>query len=224
MTNVGTLRNCDAKFDISMLSRMRRSNILITNFTVENFSNQPTPGLDPSRSWCVATGLVPDRITIAAASSQRADTGYPEFHIPEGKKGTSMVVLVRSVPNPTDDGPRYKIARELAKLPLPMTDIVKMSAAMKQLCVYLKHDDLQEQNRLACGDFLEIFGWVPYWIQSGISPLILLAVVVFTSHREDPTLADPNFYNTVTDGLMEHGRRYRAVRKVRTICFGWTRC
>ena len=113
-----------------------------------------------------------------------------------------MVVLVRNVPNPTADGPRYKIMRELEKLPLPTTDyIVKMSTAMQQLCIYLKHNDLQEQRKLVCGDFLEIRGWVPYWLQSGVSPLILLAVVVYVNHREDPTLANPNFYYTVTDGL-----------------------
>ena len=34
-----------------------------------------------------------------------------------------------------------------------------------------------------------------------VSPLILLALVVYVNHRDDPALADPNFYRTVTDGL-----------------------
>ena len=93
--------NCGEKIDISVSIRMSRSNILVADFTVESVSKQPTTGLDPSRAWCLVSGLVPGHTTMAAASSQDTDTGYPEFHIPEGKKGTAAVVLVWNAPNPS---------------------------------------------------------------------------------------------------------------------------
>ena len=33
------------------------------------------------------------------------------------------------------------------------------------------------------------------------SPLILLAAVVYANRRDNPTLANPNFYYAVTEGL-----------------------
>ena len=75
---------CDEKTDINMSSRMCR--------TVESFSKLLTTGLDPSRACGLVTGSVPDLAAMAAASSQGTSTGYPEFHLPAGKKETAMFV------------------------------------------------------------------------------------------------------------------------------------
>ena len=72
---------------------------------------------------------------------------------------------------------------------------------MKQLCMYLKHYDMQGQKMMVSGDFLQIPEWVNYWIRSGVSPLILLAGCVYPQKRGDATLADPNFYYAAMDGL-----------------------
>ena len=88
---------------------------------------------------------------------------------------------IRRVPNPTNHGPKIKIRGSLAKLPLSTKDITNMSAALKQLCVYLKFHDTQEQQRPINSDFMDIPPWVSYWLQSGVYPLIILAMVVFAS-------------------------------------------
>ena len=70
-----------------------------------------------------------------------------------------------------------------------------MSAALKQLCVYLKFHDTLEQQRLINSDFMDIPPWVSYWLQSGVYPLIILAMVVFASIDMILYVGEPQFYN-----------------------------
>ena len=89
----------------------------------------------------------------------------------------------------------------LAKLPLTSNELTPLSAAMKQLCIYLKHANLQEQAKLSTRDARNVEYWIGYWLQSGVSPLILLPGFVYTRRFMDATLSDPNFYLDAVDGL-----------------------
>ena len=77
----------------------------------------------------------------------------------------------------------------------------KLSAALKQLCMYLKFNNMQGRKQLNSGNYAELPGWVNYWIRSGVSPLILLAGCVYSNKRHDAALPDPNFIFTSIDSL-----------------------
>ena len=123
------------------------------------------------------------------------------FEVKKGKDGPECQNFIRMVNNGSAHSPTYKISREMFQIPHKMTDINKLSAALKQLCMYLKYHELQGQKQMISGDFTELPGWVNYWIRSGVSPLILLAACVFASRKSDPTLSDPNFIHTAIDSL-----------------------
>ena len=101
----------------------------------------------------------------------------------------------------SDHSPIYKISKELFQIPRKMTEINRLSAAMTQLCMYLKYDDLQGQKQMISGDFIELPDWVNYWIRPGVSPLILLAGCIYPQKKSDPTLSDPNFIYATIDSL-----------------------
>ena len=111
----------------------------------------------------LTSGFVPGQITVAAASAAEVNVECPEFLLPTEKGETTMVNHVRNVQNPVEHGPKLKIRGDLANLPLSVSEITSLSAAMNQLCVRLKLGDRQEQCRLVAGDFMEIPSWVGYW-------------------------------------------------------------
>ena len=123
------------------------------------------------------------------------------FEVKKGKDGPECQNFIRMVNNRSVHSPTYKISREMFQIPHKMTDLNKLSAALKQLCMYLKYHELQGQKQMISGDFTELPNWVNYWIRSGVSPLILLAACVFASRQSDPTLSDPNFIHATIDSL-----------------------
>ena len=123
------------------------------------------------------------------------------FEVKKGKDGPECQNFFRMVNNRSAHSPTYKISRELFQIPHKMTDLNKLSAALKQLCMYLKYHELQGQKQMISGDCTELPGWVNYWIRSGVSPLILLAGCVFANRKSDPTLSDPDFIHTTIDSL-----------------------
>ena len=150
---------------------------------------------------------------MASSSIADANVDYTEFMLPPGKGETTVVSHIRNVQNPVEHGPKLKIRGELAKLSLTVNEITGLSVAMKQLCVYVKHASMQEQCRLVVGDLVEITSWVGYWLQSGVSPLILLPVVVYPNHKSSVALSNLNCCNDAIDGYarQEQGsgrRRY----------------
>ena len=80
---------------------------------------------------------------MAASTSTDSDMGYRAF---TSKGRTAVTNFIRSV---KDHGPKLKIDKALTKLPLPTMGLMNTSAAMKQLCAYLKYHDIQAQARLA---------------------------------------------------------------------------
>ena len=149
----------------------------------------------------VASGFCPGPIPMATSSSMTTRNDPSVFEIRKGKDGPECQNFARMVNNRSAHSPTYKISRELIQIPHKMTDLNKLSAALKQLCMYLKYHELQGQKQMISGDFTELPGWVNYWIRSGVSPLILLAACVFANRKSDPTLSDPNFIHTTIDSL-----------------------
>ena len=149
----------------------------------------------------VASGFCPGPIPMATSSSMTTGNDPSVFEVKKGKDGPECQNFVRMVNNRSVHSPTYKISRELFQIPHKMTDINKLSAALKQLCMYLKYHELQGQKQMISGDFTELPNWVNYWIRSGVSPLILLAGCVFANRKSDPTLSDPNFIHTTIDSL-----------------------
>ena len=126
---------------------------------------------------------------------------HPVFVVKKGKDGPDRQIFVKMVNNPGAHSPTYKISKELFQIPRKMTEINKLSAATKQLCMYLKYRGMQGQKQMISGDFTELPGWVKYWIRSGVSPLILLAGRVYPRRKSDPASSDPNFIYSTIDSL-----------------------
>ena len=157
--------------------------------------------VSPACGCTVTSGPGPGHLPMAASSSMTTEHEHSEFVVKKGKDGPDRQNLVKMVNNPSVRSPTYKISRELFQIPHKMTEINKLSAATKQLCMYLKYHEMQGQRQMISGDFTELPGWVNYWIRSGVSPLILLAGCVYPQGKGDPTLSDPNFIYPTIDGL-----------------------
>ena len=149
----------------------------------------------------VASGFTPGPNPMATSSSMTTGNDPSVFEVKKGKDGPECSNFIRMVNNRSPHSPIYKISREMVQIPHKMTDINKLSAALKQLCMYLKYHELQGQKQMISGDYTELPDWVNYWIRSGVSPLILLAACVFASRKGDPTLSDPNFIHATIDSL-----------------------
>ena len=159
--------------------------------------------IDTSQAYgcVVASGFTPGPNPMATSSTMTTGNDPSVFEVKKGKDGPECSNFIRMVNNRSPHSPIYKISREMFQIPHKMTDINKLSAALKQLCMYLKYHELQGQKQMISGDYTDLPDWVNYWIRSGVSPLILLAACVFASRKGDPTLSDPNFIHTTIDSL-----------------------
>ena len=159
------------------------------------------PCVSPAYGCIVASGHCPGPTSMAASSSMATADESSVFVVKKGKDGPACQHFVRMVNNPSDRSPTYKISKELFQIPHKMAEISKLSAALKQLCMYLKYNNMQGRKQLNSGNYAELPGWVNYWIRSGVSPLILLAGCVYSNKRHDAALSDPNFIFTTIDSL-----------------------
>ena len=194
-------------FTVALADQLCHGNHSHMDEDISDDSIAKFPCLIPAYGFIVTSGLVPGLVSMAASSSMTTEQDFPAFVIAEGKKGNVLQNFVKKVPHLVEHGPVYKISRELAQIPRKMNEISKLSAAMKQLRMHLTYYDMQGQKPMVSGEFLEIPEWVNYWIRSGVSPLILLAVIVYPQRKKDATLSDPNFYYAAMDGLRKYGRR-----------------
>ena len=104
------------------------------------------PCVSPAYGCVVASGYCPGTISMAASSSMSTEKDFSVFVVKKGKDGPDRQNFVKMVNNPSDHSPTYKISRELFQIPHKMTEINKLSAAMKQLCMYLKYHEMQGQK------------------------------------------------------------------------------
>ena len=130
----------------------------------------------------VASGSTPGPNPMATSSSMTTGNDPSVFEVKKGKDGPECSNFIRMVNNRSPHSPIYKISREMFQIPHKMTDLNKLSAALKQLCMYLKYHELQGQKQMISGDYTELPDWVNYWIRSGVSPLILLATQYVRRH------------------------------------------
>ena len=160
--------------------------------------------VSPACGCTVTSGPGPCHLPMTASSSMTTENEHLEFVVKKGKDGPDRQNLVKMVNNPSVHSPTYKISHK-------MTEINKLSAATKQLCMYSKYHEMQGQKQMISGDFTELPGWVNHWIRSGVSLLILLAGCVYPQGKGDPTLSYPNFIYPTIDGLrnMYDGTRGR---------------
>ena len=88
----------------------------------------------------VASGSAPGLIPMATSSTTTTGHDPSVFEVKKGKDGPECQNFVRMVNNHSAHSPTYKISREMFQIPHKMTDINKLSAALKQLCMYLKFE------------------------------------------------------------------------------------
>ena len=101
------------------------------------------PCVSPAYGCVAASGHCPGPTSMAASSSMATADESSVFVVKKGKDGPECQHFVRMVNNPSDHSPTYKISKELFQIPHKMAEISKLSAALKQLCMYLKYNNMQ---------------------------------------------------------------------------------